>query len=86
MVHHAEGSVDESVEKQMRYKMYVKTRRAQDAKDSKKSAWYRYFFPNHADWNVKENPYATHHKTEVFTTKNNLYPTKTNDFRDHLNY
>ena len=53
MVHHAEGSVDESVEKQMRYKMYVKTRRAQDAKDSKKSAWYRYFFPNHSDWNVK---------------------------------
>lgn len=52
----------------------------------KKSAWYRYFFPNSADWNVKDNPYSTHSKREVYSTSNNLYPTATNDFRDHLNY
>jgi hypothetical protein len=86
MVHYEEGAKDESTEKWMKYKVYIKHRREQDAEDKKKTPWFRYFFPTQADWTVKENPYATHHRSEVFSTTNNLYPSKTNDFRDHLNY
>jgi hypothetical protein len=70
----------------MKKKMYVKVRKEQAAEERKKSALFRYFFPSQANWEVKENPYTTRSKDEFFSTKTLTFPSKTNDFRDHLNY
>ena len=51
--------------------------------EKKKSTWYRLLFPNSADYNVKENPYAIHPKENVYNPKNGYFASYTNRFRDH---
>lgn len=50
----------------------------------KKSAIYRFFMPEHADWQVKSNPYTYMDAKDVFSVKDGYYITQTNDFKDHL--
>jgi hypothetical protein len=53
-------------------------------KDFWRSPFIRFFFPRSADWTVKENPYATHHKYEIYSLENPYLKTDTNDFRSHM--
>ena len=68
----------------MKSQLYIDERRKQNEIDRKKSAWYRYFFPLDADWNVKENPYAHYDKNAIFNLRKPRYQTSTNDFGEHL--
>lgn len=66
-------------ERTMKEAIYGKDRAA----ERKKSTWYRYLFPEDADWTVKENPYAKYDKSKIFDKRNNFYHSNTNDFHSH---
>ena len=51
--------------------------------DEKKGILYRYFFTKDADFELKYNPYRNSHPDDVFNPKKPVYPTYSNDFRDH---
>jgi hypothetical protein len=68
----------------MKTTLYGAEKRKQNAIDRKRSAWYRYFFTLDADFEVKENPYAHYHKTDIFNSKSVTYSSYTNDFPEHL--
>ena len=54
------------------------------ATETRRSAWYRYFFTRDADFTVKGNPYIDNNKSDVYSAKTGFYNTHTNKFRDHL--
>ena len=51
--------------------------------DEGKGILYRYFFTQDADFELKSNPYRTHHPDDAFDPSKPYYPTHSNDFRDH---
>ena len=60
-------------------------RKKRQAEERKKSSWYRLFFPNDADYNVKENPYANNNRENVYNPLNNFFGSVHNHYRDHEN-
>ena len=52
--------------------------------DWKRSAVYRFMFPETADWTIKDNPYSKLKAEEVVSIKDGYYRSFTNDFVDHL--
>lgn len=52
--------------------------------DLKRTPFYRFFFPERADWSIKENPYSHIDNKDVFFFGNGYYESWTNDFADHL--
>jgi hypothetical protein len=42
----------------------------------------RFLLPNHADWSIKENPYA--HSKEVYHLDKPYLAIGENDFRSHM--
>ena len=52
--------------------------------DWKRSAVYRFFFPESADWTIKSNPYTKLRAEEVVCVSDGYYRSFTNDFTDHL--
>lgn len=60
-------------------------RREKAKQERKKSSWYRLFFPNDADYNVKENPFAINNKENVYNPNNGYYGSIHNHYRDHTN-
>lgn len=53
--------------------------------DYKSSNWYRFLFPQSADFTVRKNPYREHAQTEIFNPKRPGYSTWTGTFQDHQN-
>lgn len=52
--------------------------------DIKRNPFYRFFFPERADWSIKENPYTHMDNKDVYHYGNGFYESWTNDFADHL--
>lgn len=52
--------------------------------DWRRSAAFRFLFPEHADWTIKSNPYSQLKADEVVSIKDGYYRSFTNDFKDHL--
>ena len=52
--------------------------------DEKKGMFRRYFFSKDADFNLKYNPYRNSNHLDVYDPSKPIYPTVSNDFRDHL--
>jgi len=52
--------------------------------DYKRSAMYRFFYPERADWTLKSNPYSNLHARDVYNPQSGHYLTFTNDFQEHL--
>ena len=50
----------------------------------KQSSWFRFLFPESADWTIKKNPYSYMDSRDVYAPGNKHYVTYTNDFQDHL--
>ena len=46
----------------------------------KRKSFYRYFFPLDADFTLKSDPYATHHKSVIYNPQNGLYAGHRDDF------
>ena len=84
MVKDNEGVPEDVTHKTMLENAYISKRAASQKGASKSSAWYRYLFAADADWTIKGNPYAHHHKHDVYSSGNGYYSTYTNDFRDHM--
>jgi hypothetical protein len=61
--------------------------RNEQYKEGKKSrTWYRLLFPNDADYNVKQNPYAHTHRENVYNPANNYYARPgSQHYRHHVN-
>ncbi len=51
----------------------------------KRRTWYRLLFPLDADYSVKENPYASHSRDDIYNPANGFYSAPSNHFRDHVN-
>lgn len=64
---------------------YQSFRNKQWAETKKTRTWYRLFFPNDADYSVKENPYSQTHRENIYNPNNNFYANHTNHFRHHHN-
>lgn len=80
------GHDDYDVTQKMSLATHMNSYKRKFAKeDRKKSSWYRIFFPNDADYRVKENPYAIYNKDDCYNPYNGYYSTYTNHFRDHEN-
>jgi hypothetical protein len=60
-----------------------KYRKQKTRDDRKKSSWYRLFFPNKADYTLKENPYVGIHKDDVYNPATGFYSSIHNHYRDH---
>ena len=60
---------------------YVKHR---NLGDENKGILRRYFFPDDANFNLKTNPYRNNHPDNVYDPRKPIYPSSTNDFRDHM--
>jgi hypothetical protein len=52
--------------------------------DWKRSAVYRFFFPEVADWSIRDNPYSKLNANEVVSIQDGYFRSSTNDFVDHL--
>lgn len=78
MVKEDENDVTKS---SMMRSVYVKHR---NLGDEKKGIFRRYFFPDDADFNLKYNPYRNAHPDAVYDPSKPIYPSVTNDFRDHM--
>jgi len=64
---------------------YQSFRNAQYKENKKKRTWYRLFFPNDADWTVKDTNINAHTaKDNVYNPANGYYATHTNHFGHHL--
>ena len=63
----------------------IKFQNLRAKEERKKSAWYRLFFPNDADYNVKENPYALNNRENVYNPLNGYVGSFENHYRDHVN-
>ena len=48
-----------------------------------RSSVVRFFFPNQADWTIRENPYTTRNKHEVYSLDNPSAAFGRNNFLDH---
>ncbi len=68
----------------MKTSLYASEKWKQAAENRRKSAWYRFLFPRDADFEVRENPYAHFHRSDIYNTKRGHYSSLTNDFQDHL--
>lgn len=84
MVHHDEGYPRDVTNETMKQSLYKSHQAANAGQERKRSAWYRYFWSPDADWTVKENPYESTHKHDVFNSRQSLYSSLTNDFWSHM--
>lgn len=75
---------DDVAIRSMKLAHYKRYRNEEAAKDFWRSPVIRFFLPNSADWSIKENPYAHHHKYEVYSLDNPYLNYGTNDFRHHM--
>lgn len=64
---------------------YQSFRNKQYEENKKTRTWYRLFFPNDADYSVKQNPYSQTHRENVYNPANNYYARPSNHFRHHVN-
>ena len=62
---------------------YQKFRNEQNKETRKKSAWYRLFFPNKADYSVNRNIYAYENKENLYNPANGFVGSIHNHYRDH---
>ena len=70
-------------EKQMYESCYAKYRKEKNKGEFKRSTLYRLFFPSTADFTIKENPWMTMHRDEIFDATTGKFPRITNRFADH---
>ena len=63
---------------------YASYKNKRDTEDRKRSGWYRYLFPQDADWTVRKNLHHANHKLDLYNPANGLYSTYTSDFLDHV--
>ena len=52
--------------------------------DYKKTAVFRFFFPELADWEIKSNPYTQIDRKDLFAIEDGHYKSYTHDFKEHL--
>lgn len=64
---------------------YQSHRNKEFAEGKKSRTWYRLFFPNDADYNVKQNPYARTHRENIYNPANNYYARPDQHYRHHTN-
>ena len=63
--------------------MYQSLYKKHSGRSYKQSSWYRFMFPNDADFTVKTNPYRLISHKDVFDPKKGNLHSLTNDFADH---
>jgi hypothetical protein len=67
------------------FKLYGKGNAEGRVADRKRSAWYRMFFPNSADWSFKDTTLVQPNAVDSYDQRNGFFHRATNRFREHEN-
>ena len=70
----------------MKMAHYGSYRAAEAKKDFYRSAFYRFFRPEQADWSIRENPYVGNNKHDVYSLEHPSASFGHNDFRSHYQH
>ena len=72
------------IQKQIYEANYSTYKAEKNKEERKKSAFYRLVFPNKANYELKDNYFRDHSKEELYDKRNGYFPTRKNDYRDHV--
>lgn len=71
-------------EKQLYETNYMRHKLEKNREERKKSSFYRLVFPHKANYELKENYFRDNDKENLYDQRNGYFPTRTNNFRDHV--
>lgn len=74
-----------TVNNTMLERSYMNYKNKKASSDMNKSSWYRYLFPEDADFNSSTAEIMAAHPDDRFNPANGYYGTYSNNFRDHTN-